>query len=63
MAWKELVDTDGRTQFVNLDTVAYITADGDRSWVAFVGRGNHAHIGAIAVRAKPAEILKGETVR
>ncbi|MDA9510921.1 hypothetical protein XI09_40960 [Bradyrhizobium sp. CCBAU 11386] len=59
VAWKQLTDIDGRSQHVNLDNVAYITAEGDRSWIAFAGRGGQGFIGTIAVREKPSEILKG----
>lgn len=60
MAWQKLIGTDGRTYHVNADHIAYIMSDEpNTSWVHFAGRGNHGTIGAIAVRATPAEILKG----
>jgi hypothetical protein len=58
--WKMLTGTDGRTYHVNVDHVAYIVAELDCSWVHFAGRGNHADIGAIVVRATPAEILNSD---
>ncbi|MGY3584454.1 hypothetical protein ACVIGB_006487 [Bradyrhizobium sp. USDA 4341] len=60
--WKKLVDTNGRAQFVNIDHVAYVTEDVGCSWVHFSGRGGPNSIGAIAVTAKPSEILDGEAV-
>jgi hypothetical protein len=62
VAWKKLTGTDGRTYYVNVDHIAYITAEPGCSWIAFAGRGGDGFIGTIAVRATPAEILKGETL-
>jgi len=55
--WKKLTGTDGRTYHVNVDHIAYITAEPGCSWIAFAGRGGDGFIGVIAVRATPDEIL------
>jgi hypothetical protein len=58
MHWRKLTGTDGRSYHVSVDHIAYIVADEPGvSWVHFAGRGNHASIGAIAVRSTPEEIL------